>query len=57
MDIFLSVAVIIIVAAAVGGAAAKIIIDKKRGKGSCSCGSSCSSCPMGGTCGATKKSK
>ena len=50
MDIILSVAVILIVAAAIGGAVAKMIVDKKRGKGSCSCGSSCASCPMGSAC-------
>ena len=50
MDIILSVAIIAIVAAALGGAIAKIVYDKKRGKGSCSCGSSCSSCPMGASC-------
>ncbi len=28
----------------------KIVRDKKRGKGSCSCGDACGSCACSGTC-------
>ena len=49
----------IIVALTVSVAAAAIIIravkNRKSGKSSCGCGCSC--CPMGGKCGADKKSR
>ncbi|MBO4421188.1 MAG: FeoB-associated Cys-rich membrane protein, partial [Lachnospiraceae bacterium] len=34
----------------VGLVIAKMIKDKKSGKGSCSCGGSCSGCGMAGSC-------
>lgn len=47
----------IIVLAVVAGMAAlairKIYMDKKSGKGCCSCGGSCSGCVSGTSCGCT----
>ena len=46
-------AVLAIVAVFVGIAVFSMLKDKKQGK--CSCGSSCSACPMSGKCGQRDK--
>jgi hypothetical protein len=45
-----TIIVLAIVVAVFVGIIAKAIIDKKKGKSSCSCGGSCSGCSMSGMC-------
>ncbi len=45
-----TVIVAVIVGALLLAVLTRIIVNKKRGKGGCSCGSSCSGCPMSGDC-------
>lgn len=52
-----SIAVLGILAVIIGLVAFKIIRDKKSGKSSCSCGSSCGSCPMKDKCHPGKDNK
>ena len=49
-----SIAVLLVLTAVVGLAAFKLIRDKRKGKSSCSCGSSCAGCPMSGKCHSPK---
>ena len=50
-----SIAVLAVLILVVGFVVFKMISDKKKGKSSCSCGSSCRNCPMSGKCHPDKK--
>ncbi len=49
-----SIIIICLIAAALVGVIAMLIKNKKKGKHICSCGGSCGSCPMGGSCAERK---
>ncbi len=50
MDPVLSIVIIAVIVLALGAVVAFRIINKKKGKSSCSCGGSCGGCPMSGSC-------
>lgn len=52
-----SVIVGLVVLCVVAAVAFKLIRDKKRGKGSCSCGDNCGSCACSGACHGGKAAK
>lgn len=52
--IILTVAIALLIGGAFAAVVVKMIIDKKKGKHSCSCGGSCGACPVGCSCTATR---
>ena len=51
-----TIVVLLVIAALVVFASRKMIRDKRRGKGSCSCGGDCGACGGGCHCGDTRHS-
>ena len=45
-----TIAVAILVSGAIAAVIAKMVIDRKKGKSACNCGSACSGCAMKGMC-------
>ena len=52
--ILLTIGIATVIAAAFAAVVVKMIIDKKKGKHSCSCGGSCGACPVGCSCSTVK---
>ena len=50
MEHIVSIIIIAVIVLALGAVVAFRIINKKKGKSSCSCGGSCGACPMGAAC-------
>ena len=55
MDNILTIVIASVIGAAFLAVVIKMIIDKKKGKHSCSCGGSCGACPVGCSCNMAKK--
>ncbi len=52
--IILTVAISLLIGGALAAVIVKMIIDKKKGKHSCSCGGNCGACPVGCSCDTAK---
>ena len=50
IDNIATIAVAVVVFGTIAAVVVKMIRDRKKGKGSCNCGSACSGCAMKGMC-------
>ena len=53
--ILLTIGIAAVIAGALAAVIVKMVIDKKNGKHSCSCGGNCGACPVGCSCDLAKK--